>query len=148
MDREILLNALRRTECDNHRCLGCGHEHHCSTHGCAINRAAADLIEQQAAQIAEQERPPNAPLTLEELREMDGEPVWGVFPGTNSRYMIIQWHNSEFFKTFECGFLLNEEYGKTWLAYRRKPDVEKPPDSPLSTGVWADHFKSRFERLE
>lgn len=23
--------------------------------------------------------PPNDPLTLDELREMDGEPVWGVF---------------------------------------------------------------------
>lgn len=65
---------------------------------------------------------PNDPLTLEELREMDGEPVWGAFSDGSGRYMIIQWHNSEFFKTFECGFLLLEEYGKTWLAYRRKPE--------------------------
>lgn len=66
--------------------------------------------------------PPNVPLTLDELREMDGEPVWGAFSEGSGRYMIIQWHNSEFFKTFECGFLLLEEYGKTWLAYRRKPE--------------------------
>lgn len=66
--------------------------------------------------------PPNDPLTLEELREMDGEPVWGAFSEVSGRYMIIQWHNSEFFKTFECGFLLLEEYGKTWMAYRRKPE--------------------------
>lgn len=66
--------------------------------------------------------PPNDPLTIEELQEMDGEPVWGTFSEVSGRYMIIQWHNSEFFKTFECGFLLLEEYGKTWMAYRRKPE--------------------------
>ena len=68
MDRKTLLNALYHTACDNHRCLGCGHEHNCSLSGCAINRAAAEMIEEQAARIAELERPPNAPLTLEELR--------------------------------------------------------------------------------
>lgn len=26
-------------------CLGCGHEHRCSTHGCAIIRAAVETIE-------------------------------------------------------------------------------------------------------
>ena len=69
--------------------------------------------------------PPNDPLTMEELRELDGEPVWGAFSEGSGRYMIIQWHNSEFFKTFECGFLLLEEYGKTWMAYRRKPETVK-----------------------
>lgn len=69
------------------------------------------------------------PLTLDELREMDGEPVWGAFSDGSGRYMIIQWHNSEFFKTFECGFLLLEEYGKTWRAYRRKPEEKTNGDS-------------------
>ena len=36
----------------------------------------ADLIEEQAARIAELEPPSNDPLTLEELREMNGEPVF------------------------------------------------------------------------
>lgn len=64
----------------------------------------------------------NAPLTLEELREMDGEPVWCAFSDGRDCNMIIQWHNSEFFRSFECGFLLAEEYGKSWQAYRRKPE--------------------------
>lgn len=72
--------------------------------------------------------PPNAPLTLEELREMDGEPVWvkdlwcpdeewkeewGLtympFPESELRvYTTIRTH---------C----ERNYGKRWLAYRRKP---------------------------
>ena len=32
------------------RCLGCGHEHSCSTHGCAICREAIELIEQLSAE--------------------------------------------------------------------------------------------------
>lgn len=56
MDRETLLNALRQTACDNLRCVGCGYEHNCSLHGCAINRAATEMIEAQAARIAELEK--------------------------------------------------------------------------------------------
>lgn len=36
--------------------------------------AAADLIESLQAQIAQQQS--NEPLTLDELRGMDGEPIW------------------------------------------------------------------------
>ena len=46
-------------------CLGCGFEHNCSVHGCAVLKQAAELISQ-----------PNEPLTREQLREMDGEPVY------------------------------------------------------------------------
>lgn len=34
-----------RVETGSIACLGCGHEHGCSVHGCAIIREAADLIE-------------------------------------------------------------------------------------------------------
>lgn len=41
-----IVRALRRlsVETGSLACLGCGHEHNCSTHGCAILRSAADLI--------------------------------------------------------------------------------------------------------
>lgn len=67
-----LIQALRRmsVETGSLICLGCGYEHNCSIHGCAIMRTAADLLEQLTAE------PPNDPLTLEELRGMDEEPVW------------------------------------------------------------------------
>ena len=32
-------------------CLGCGHEHNCSTRGCALIREAADRLEQYAHEI-------------------------------------------------------------------------------------------------
>lgn len=123
MERDELLRALRATAADQHRCFGCGYEHKCSIRGCAINRAAAELIEQLAAENEVLRHPPNPPLTLEELRGMEGEPVWCAFSEGRGRHMIIQWHNSEFFKSFECGFLLAEEYGRSWWAYCRKPEA-------------------------
>lgn len=67
-----LIQALRQmsVETGSLVCLDCEHEHKCGIHGCAIMRTAADLLEQLIAE------PPNELLTLEELRGMDGEPVW------------------------------------------------------------------------
>ena len=42
---ESILRDLHRISTDNHRCFGCGQEHDCSIHGCAIIREAAALIE-------------------------------------------------------------------------------------------------------
>ena len=52
-----LLEALvrLRVETGSLVCLGCGREHNCSTHGCAILRAAADLIERLTAENAKAE---------------------------------------------------------------------------------------------
>ena len=68
MERTELLQAMGRlkVETGSLACLGCGYEHNCSTRGCAILRAAAEAL---AA-------PTNEPLTIEQMREMDGEPVW------------------------------------------------------------------------
>lgn len=69
--------------------------------------------------------PPNDPLTLDELREMDGEPVWVrelAEPG-RGQWRIIKgpWYDVglhlDGFGMLEC-----EDTGKTWLAYRRKPE--------------------------
>ena len=48
MTTNDLLEALARlrVETGSLACLGCGREHNCSTHGCAILRAAADLAEE------------------------------------------------------------------------------------------------------
>ena len=66
----------------------------------------------------------NPPLTLEELREIDGEPVWldcSAFP-EYSGYHIIE-KVSEKTLTFLDGLLIRlYDCGKGWLAYRRKPE--------------------------
>lgn len=73
--------------------------------------------------------PPNEPLTLDELREMDGEPVWianpdaleygrwgivdGVYQAEDDQVLMLR-------GDYSCHY-----YGKTWLAYRRPPEGEE-----------------------
>lgn len=59
---------------------------------------------------------PNAPLTLQELREMDGEPYWHV--GLQKGSVPPHWNILE---PFAAKHIENFCYGKNWLAYRRKP---------------------------
>ena len=63
------------------------------------------------------------PLTLDELRKMDGEPVWVQFLHNKIGYWyLIDCHNSEFIRFYRSGFFINGEYSKGFLAYRRKPE--------------------------
>lgn len=64
---------------------------------------------------------PNDPLTEAELLEMDGEPVylsgegldrWDIFSGVSTDGIACFWHAA----------LPIDGYGKTWTAYRRKPE--------------------------
>lgn len=73
--------------------------------------------------------PPNEPLSIEQLREMDGEPVWianpdaleygrwgivdGVYQADDDQVLMLR-------GDYSCHY-----YGKTWLAYRRPPEGEK-----------------------
>ena len=69
MTTNDLLEALARlrVETGSLACLGCGREHNCSTHGCAILRAAADLIERLTAENAKAEAERNA--LIEQIKE-------------------------------------------------------------------------------
>ena len=63
------------------------------------------------------------PLTLDELRQMEGEPVWVQSPGVPEygRWAIVEGVGEN------CLFLHDDftchDYGKTWLAYRQKKEV-------------------------
>ena len=48
MDRNELIQALLSLEVETGSlaCLGCGYEHRCSTHGCALIRQALEVIRQ------------------------------------------------------------------------------------------------------
>lgn len=72
--------------------------------------------------------PPNDPLTLEQLREMDGGPVWAeLLPptaGSKAGWALAYTNHgcSAAQQRWTNWTLWYDEYGKTWLAYRRKPE--------------------------
>lgn len=72
---------------------------------------------------------PNDPLALEELREMDGEPVWVERPGYGSRWALVQvWAKSTnvIYLMLNNGVVLypQVELDCGGKIYRRKPEEE------------------------
>lgn len=65
--------------------------------------------------------PKNDPLTLDELLEMDGEPVW-LEREQSAYYDVLHISKSGDSCCFYTTQLYAADYGKTWLAYRRKPE--------------------------
>ena len=130
-----IIKAIRRNmvETGSLMCVGCGREHNCSIHGCAIMREAADALEKQ---LTCRPTPENKPLTLDELRQMDGEPVWTVTIGCDNVFgcelvgeISVGPENREVISM--CNLLdgtydvFADLYGKTWLAYARNPEQEE-----------------------
>lgn len=92
----------------------------------ALDMAIAALREQE-----EQENP--KPLTLDELRQMEGEPVFMVDLVHKSDptvsdlwggWIVFSNHNQYGFTPRGGGFFSNDAYGENWLAYRSKPKEE------------------------
>ena len=81
-----------------------------------------EALDMAIAALRQQGQERNAPLTLDELRQMDGEPVWVQSPGVPEygRWAIVEGVGEN------CLFLRDDftchDYGKTWLAYRQKPE--------------------------
>ena len=53
METNELVKALNRLKVETGSlvCLGCGHEHNCGVHGCAVLRETVGLLEKQERQI-------------------------------------------------------------------------------------------------
>lgn len=69
--------------------------------------------------------PDRNPLTLEQLREMDGKPVWidDLESSERNGWYILYWDRGKYLvllNKYMNGFLL-DEYGKTWLAHAFPP---------------------------
>lgn len=70
------------------------------------------------------------PLTLDELRKMDGEPVWIHFIGgavirNDGWFIVSQIGTSEIFLSGKVSVYKNFwYYGETWLAYHHKPEED------------------------
>ena len=82
----------------------------------------------RAVDVLRRPAPENKPLTLDQLRQMDDEPVWvcGIpgheikwTPGwriiDGNRVALRQWNDAVMYLYFA-------DYGRTWLAYARKPE--------------------------
>lgn len=78
-------------------------------------------------------QPANEPLTLEQLKKMDGEPVWCADGEGHSCYCLVNAESEDCIDS-ECGAWCFEFYGMTgegenglhnmgWLAYRRPPEM-------------------------
>ena len=58
-DQELIkqLKRISILEDPKLRCLGCGHEHSCSLHGCAIIKAAAERLEELVSSLDTKAKP-------------------------------------------------------------------------------------------
>ena len=89
-----------------------------------ILREALDMAVKALEEVPDKDVGKNEPLTLDELRKMDGEPVWVQSPGVPEygRWAIVEGVGEN------CLFLHDDftchDYGKTWLAYRQKPEED------------------------
>ena len=71
----------------------------------------------------------NEPLTLEELREMNEVPVWiqNLEEPAKSQWRLLYWDRGKYLvlQGISVRGYLMEEYGESWLAYRRPPEGEE-----------------------
>ena len=99
------------------------------THSEALCEAESIAV---AALREKLEREQNDPLTIEELREMDGEPVWIERLESNSpddREWALVFCREKFCRT-SCGNIaLFGCYGIGWLAYRHRPAMPEEATS-------------------
>ena len=121
--RLVVLLDAKYTDADGEKALQkamwtCGNTNN------PVTRYTADAI---AERLCREARDKNPPLTLEELQGMDGEPVWVVplndFEILPANYLVNAYAEQIVVDKFGA-YLDFEDYGKTWLAYRRKPGEE------------------------
>ena len=107
MTTNDLLEALARlrVETGSLACLGCGHEHNCSTHGCAILRAAADLIERLSAENAALREKVPRWIIVDDRHPKPGTRVLatdGVFVGEAYRTSADTWRRYDGIAMRDC----------------------------------------------
>ena len=122
--RLVILPDAKYTDADGEKALQkamwtCGNTNN------PVTRYTADAI---AEKLCREARDKNPPLTLDELREMDGEPVWVVplndFYILPANYLVNAYAEQIVVDKFGA-YLDFEDYGKTWLAYRRRTGGQK-----------------------
>lgn len=86
----------------------------------------------QSMPAVDYQETPNEPLTLDDLRKMDGQPVWVKLLKPNeyinppTRWRILEKSLTGTFGVWDGeDSLIERHYGTDWLAYRRPPEGEK-----------------------
>lgn len=128
--RLVMLPDAKYTDADGEKALQkamwvCGNTNN------QVTRYTADAI---AEKLCREARDENPPLTLEELREMDGEPVFCIDGQGNECWCLVNcddglpccydneiglWDGSDYMMTGDRKHGLHQA---GWLAYRRKPE--------------------------
>ena len=86
-----------------------------------ILREALDMA---ISALRQQGQERNAPLTLDELRQMDGEPVYSVeITGREEWLFRRDGGFADMYGEFTSDdFMVWDNYGKLWWCYRQKPE--------------------------
>lgn len=104
MKHDELIEALRRlkVETGSLACLGCGHEHNCSTQGCAILREAVEELEKSVPVVRCRECI-HQPHLRSGYTETEDEGYSLEFPDEICPfYCPDEWYNAEPPKGFYC----------------------------------------------
>ncbi len=138
--RLLLLPDVKYTDADGEEALRVA-SWTCGNRNNPITRYTLDAVAEKLCRDADQQRePPDKPLSLDELRRMDGEPVWvaDLLIPECSCYHFVQkigdhvllmepryYPAEDVMIPHYCANDENQGYGRTWLAYRRKPEEVK-----------------------
>ncbi len=102
-------------------CLGCGYEHNCGVHGCAVLRRAADLIAPEVDI--------NRPIPLEELRAAATERpvlVYVICLDEDGQLLDVESGDWEMFyaDTFVADGIRDttDTYGRVFVAFWDEPE--------------------------
>ena len=112
------------------------------------DKVALNLLEQVLYDIQHVPTltPPNEPLTIEQLREMNETPIYVVTETYGSGWCILNWHgvNKSYTYFSRTGTpegmtatpLSAKTYGDLWTAYRRPPEgAEIQPSKQARAGA-------------
>lgn len=87
---------------------------------CALWEIQNEISDTECVHYQPTLTPPNEPLTIEQLREMGGQPYWHV--GLREESSPPHWNILD---PFYAKHIKDYRYGENWLAYRRPPEGEE-----------------------
>lgn len=109
-------------------CTCCAYQHDCDETEC-IEKTALHYLKhlQEYYEMSREHHEPNPALSWDELKQMEGKPVWVVFTTAGKwRYDCGEWIIIIYIddcKMIDCndeGYYPKKSYGTEWQAYRKE----------------------------